>query len=32
MNIIFSKRIETIEKDARTFHESHNHMALEITE
>lgn len=27
-----SKRIETIEKDARTFHESHNHMALEITD
>jgi len=27
-----SKRIETIENDARTFHESHNHMALELTE
>ncbi|CAF1205087.1 unnamed protein product [Adineta steineri] len=34
--ILFStfntKRIETIEKDARTFHESHNHMALEVTD
>jgi hypothetical protein len=29
---MFSKRIETIEKDAQTFHKSHNHMALEITE
>ena len=29
---MFSKRIETIEKDARIFHESHNHMALEVTE
>jgi hypothetical protein len=29
---MFSKRIELIEKDTRTFHESHNHMALEITE
>ena len=27
-----SKRIETIERDAQTFHESHNHMALEVTE
>ncbi|CAF3254215.1 unnamed protein product [Rotaria sp. Silwood2] len=27
-----SKRIQTIEKDAQIFHQSHNHMALEMTE
>ena len=27
-----SKRLESLERDARTFHESHNHMALEVTE
>ncbi|CAF3825652.1 unnamed protein product [Rotaria sp. Silwood1] len=34
--ILFStfnnKRIETIEKDAKIFHESHNHMALEMND
>ncbi|CAF1061870.1 unnamed protein product [Rotaria sordida] len=34
--ILFStfnnKRIATIEKDAQTFHQSHNHMALEMTD
>ncbi|UJR13488.1 hypothetical protein I4U23_000502 [Adineta vaga] len=34
--VVFStfntKRIETIERDLRLFHESHNHMALEVTD